>query len=510
MALENLAVICLQTGRPDEAQQHLRSLVRNHPAEPVYCDRLATLLERRGQSDAAIACYRRLLRNYPGFNNSRYNLARLLKRSGHLAEALEAYGECLEAGIEQAEEVHTNISVIHTEQHRHEDAQQALQRALSVNPRYVPAIYNLALLLEEQGDWAQARAKFHQILEQDPRHPGALSHIAHGEKVTDPVAPVIRQMKRALRQEGVAQEQREELLYALGKSHDDCRHYDRAFDYYQQANRHSLKRTGAYDRAAQEQLVDQLLSRCNREWLASIEPLTDTPLVFICGMFRSGSTLLEQILAAHPALSAGGEIDYFQRALQPFPQALLQVDSQELQALGRGYIDYLSQHFPNSARVINKRPDNFFCLGLLKALYPNVRIINTLRQPLDNCLSLFFQPLDAPQAYANSLPDAGHYFRQYQRLLQHWRDLFSDNLLDISYEALVENPRASIGEVLAFLQLEWHEGCLEFHKVENRVRTASVNQVRQPLYASASGRWQNYAKQLETLRDYLQGTERDA
>lgn len=500
-------VLCLQSGRPDEAQKQLRSLIRNHPAEPVYCDRLATLLERRGQSDEAIACYRRLLRNYPRFNNSRYNMARLLKRSGHPAEALKAYGECLEAGIEQAEEVHTNISVIHTELHRHEQAQQALQQALAINPRYLPAMYNLALLLEEQGDWAEARSRFSQILEQDSRHPGALSHIAHGEQVADPVAPVIRQMKRALRREGIAEEEREELLYALGKSHDDCQYFDRAFDYYQQANQRSLQRTGAYDRAAQEQQIEQLVRGCNSEWLASIEPVSNSPLVFICGMFRSGSTLLEQILAAHPGMTAGGEIDYFQQALKPFPQGLLQASSLKLQSLGQVYLDYLDQHFPTEPRVINKRPDNFLCLGLLKALYPNVRIINTLRQPLDNCLSLFFQPLDAAQAYANSLPDAGHYYRQYLRLLQHWRDLFSDNLLDISYEALVKNPRESIGEVLAFLELEWHEGCLDFHKADNRVRTASVNQVRQPLYVSSSGRWQNYARQLEPLRDYLQETE---
>ena len=503
VALESLVVRCLRSGRPEEAERHLRALVSRYPAEPRYCDRLATLLERRGRAGEAIACYRKLLRKHPGYTNSRYNLARLLKRSGHPEKALKTYRQCLAAGIEQAEEVHTNISVIHTESHRHEEAKQALQQALAINPTYLPALYNLALLREELGDWSGARSLFSEVLQLDPRHSGALSHIANGEKVAEPVAPIIRQMKRALRQPDVAEEDREELLYALGKAHDDCRHFDRAFDYYQQANQLSRKRTGSYDRSAHESLVGQLAGHCTSEWLAAIEPVSDRPLVFICGMFRSGSTLLEQILAAHPAMTPGGEIDYFQQALAPFPRGVITAQPGALPAIGQGYLDHLARHFPAGARVINKRPDNFLCLALLKALYPNVRIINTLRQPLDNCLSLYFQPLAAAQAYANGLLDAGHYYGQYRKLLGHWRDLLGDNLLDVRYEALVENPRDTIATVLAFLQLEWHEGCLDFHRADNRVRTASVNQVRQPLYAGSSGRWQNYDRQLRPLRDYL-------
>ena len=238
-------------------------------------------------------------------------------------------------------------------------------------------------------------------------------------------------------------------------------------------------------------------------WQVIAPAVSDQPLVFICGMFRSGSTLLEQILATHPAMTAGGELDYFQQALPPFPRGIITAPPEALPAIGQGYLDHLARHFPAGARVINKRPDNFLCLGLLKALYPNVRIINTLRQPLDNCLSLYFQPLAAAQAYANSLLDAGHYYGQYRKLLGHWRELLGDNLLDVRYEALVENPRDNIAKVLAFLQLEWHEGCLDFHRADNRVRTASVNQVRQPLYAGSSGRWQNYDRQLQPLRDYL-------
>jgi tetratricopeptide (TPR) repeat protein len=200
-ALESLVVIALQGGKAAEAEQYLRRLVGAHADEPLYCDRLATLLERQGRSDDAIACYRALLQSHPEFNNSRYNLARLLKRAGRPEDALREYDECIAGGIERVEEVHTNISVIHTDAHRHEEARAALQRALQANPDYAPALFNMGLLLEERGEWPQASALFQQILSREPRHSGALVHLANGERVTDPVAPVIRNMKRTLRQD---------------------------------------------------------------------------------------------------------------------------------------------------------------------------------------------------------------------------------------------------------------------------------------------------------------------
>ena len=204
-ALEQLVIVCLQGGRPDEAQQCLQQLVDASPGEPIYCERLATLLERRGRADAAVACYRRLLAARPGLNNSRYNLARLLKRLGRNEESLQEYQACLAGNISCPEEVHNNVSVIHSAGHRHAQALASLQAALSHNPDYVPALFNLALLREEQGQWDEAKALFGRILVQEPRHPGALAHIANAEFVPDPVAPIIRQMKRALRQEDLAE-----------------------------------------------------------------------------------------------------------------------------------------------------------------------------------------------------------------------------------------------------------------------------------------------------------------
>ena len=503
-ALEQLFVICVQSGRPAAAEEFLRRLVTAYPAQPLYFDHLATLLQRLGRLAEAAACYRDLLAAHPEQTNSRYNLALLLKQIGQPREALEEYRKCLAQGIDQPEEVHSNMSVIQTELHQHGEARKSLRAALTANPDHVHSLYNLGLLQEEEGDWPAASASFRRILKLQPLHAGALSHIANGEKITTPADTVIVQMQGALEANGQPPVEQEELLYALGKAHDDCHQYDRAFQYYSAANQLSQARCPAYDRQSQERLVEQLIANCDEDWLGAVGPVSDEPLVFVCGMFRSGTTLLEQILAAHTALTSGGEISFFQRRIKPFPDALLTMGTAQLRTIGQAYVDYLAEHFPGEPGVINKHPENFLLLGPLLAMFPRARVINIQRQPLDNCLSLFFQPLESGQAYANDLLDIAHYYEQYVRLMGHWQGLAGDALLNLNYEDLLEDPRDHIGRALAFLGLDWQEDCLDFHRSRHRVRTASVHQVRQPLYQSSRDRWQNYSAHLEQLRSYLQ------
>ena len=505
-ALQSLVIIYLQGDRAGEAQQHLQFLVASYPAEQVYCERLVTLLLSRDKTEQAIAAYRTLLSASPKLNDMRYNLGRLLKRCGSPELALQEYRQCLRDGIDKPEDVHTNMSVIHTEAHNTELAESALRSALSLNPDYVPALYNLALLQEEAGDWRAARPLFVNILELEPLHAGALAHIAAAEQISDPVAPLLRSMKRASRQDGLSNEAQEQLLYALGKAHDDLQRFDDAFEYYMRANQYSRMRVGDYQRKSWEQTADAVIQHCDQAWLETIKPVSEQPVIFICGMFRSGSTLLEQILAAHPALAAAGEIDYFRPRLRPLPAALLELDNDQAQALGQGYLDYLAQNFADQGRVTNKRPDNFLYLGLIKALFPNARIFHSTRAPVDVCLSIFFQSLDPSLNYANDLLDIAHYYRHYRRLMGHWQHLCGQNICHVSYESVVDQPRQEIAAALAFLDLEWHEGCLEFYAADTRVRTASLHQVRRPLYQSSAGRWENYAPSIGVVVEYLKDT----
>jgi hypothetical protein len=224
-------------------------------------------------------------------------------------------------------------------------------------------------------------------------------------------------------------------------------------------------------------------------------------------MFRSGSTLLEQLLGGHPSITPGGELDFIPRAvsivLAPFPDSFDSIPAEQLSRLAADYRAMLIERFPEAINVTDKRPDNFLYIGLIKALFPQAKIVHTVRDALDNCLSIYFLHLDPAMSYALDLMDIGHHYREYLRLMSHWKRLFGADILDVSYDALVRDPKPQLEQVLAFLGLDWDEGCVSVGP-GRAVKTASVWQVREPLYMRSSGRSRHYAKQLEDLRKYIE------
>lgn len=502
-ALELGVMLTLQRGEGHQAIDYLQRLVALYPREPLYCDRLATLLERQGMYQEACGCYEKLLMLEPKLAASRFNFAGLLRRAGRREEALQAYQTCLDAGINGAEEVLSNMGSILTDLHRDQEAEGAFNRALALLPDHVPALYNLALLRQEQGNWPGARDLYRQVVGLQPDHPEALARLAEGSSAAEDVGPLLQQISAVLDKPDTPVAARESLAYGRGKLLDDRGEFGSAFAAYTEANALSRQRVGPYGRGEHTALVDSLVSAYDRDLGAGFEPVSTEPLVFICGMFRSGSTLLEQMLGSHPLMIAGGEIDFFQRRV-PLDLLLAYPAQPARQGLGADYVDYLMTTF-GSLAVSNKRPDNFLYLGLLNRLFPNARILATRRQPLDNALSVFFQQLDGRFTYANDLGDIGHYLRQQRRLMAAWGERFGDRILTLDYEQLVEQPRGTLTQALEFLGLGWDERCLDYHKLANRVRTASVAQVRQPLYTRACNRWLNYRDELEPMLTELHG-----
>jgi len=458
-------------------------------------------LERSGQRDQALACYEQFLRAYPSETVSRYNYACVLRRAGRNEDALVQFQRTLDEHISDPQEVLATMAAILADLQRHAEARLALERSLALDPDFYPALYNLALLEEEEGNQPEARALLRRILARSPHDSAALARLSHGQRLLDPADPLPGQLERALASARGDAFAEEELHYALGKLRDDLAQYAQAFTHYTEGNRLSRQRAGPYDRAAQEQLVKALQHRYCEPGVEAPGAEVFSP-VFICGMFRSGSTLLEQMLAGHPAIVAGGELEFFPSRV-PLA-ALAEPLPAEISALAAGYRQMLDATFPGAQLVTNKRPDNFLYLGLILTLFPGARVLYTRRQPLDNCLSVYFQQLGPGFRYANELLDIGHFYLQQQRLLEHWQRVFPGNILLVEYEQLVTAPREQLAQVLDFLGLSWNEGCLNFDQVRNRVRTASVNQVREGLYTRSRERWRNYAQQLAPLTEYLQ------
>ncbi len=273
--LQTMVAICLQTQRPDQAEEFLERLVNAYPGESRYYHHYANLLLQHGKSDDAVNCYLRLLDRQPELADSHYNFALLLKRAGRYDEALEQYKQALHYGIANPEEVYSNMSVIHSDLHRDEDAQASLQQAMVHNPDYIPARYNLALLKEEQGKQKEAHDLYQSILILDPEHTDALVRLAQLKTVEAQDDELVGQLEHALTKVGNDDLVRENLNFALGKVYDDCGCYEQAFKHYGFGNFCASQRIGAYDQSRQQALTTQLIDTFSPTWLKSIQPVSD-------------------------------------------------------------------------------------------------------------------------------------------------------------------------------------------------------------------------------------------
>lgn len=473
--------------------------------------RLASQLRQSGRVVEAIDAYERLLALRPGLANSWFNLGWLYRRAGRHEQALAAYERALALGVADAEEVHVNRAVIFSDHlARPDEAEHELGQALALNPRYVPAWLNLGNLHEDRGQREPALAAYQQVLQIDGHNALALARLAQLHRIDNAADPLVARLRQAIARPQASAAECADLGFALGKALDDAGAYDDAFAAYVAANRAS-SHSGAvprYDRRAHERFVDDLIAAFPAGGGASASPDAEpAPALFICGMFRSGSTLVEQILGAHPMVRAGGELDIVPSLVRerraPLSRGQLLQDPVRLQALRRAYRERIAQLHPGAAFVTDKRPDNFLYIGLIETLFPSARIVHTRRNALDNGLSIFFLHLGHSMPHALDLADIGHWYRQYRRLMTHWSGVYTGAIHDIDYDALVVDPRPQIEGLLAFCGLPWDDACLEFHNSRAVVKTASVWQVRQPLYQRSSGRWRHYERHLQPLRDAL-------
>ena len=468
----------------------------------------AAQLRRAGRTLEALAAYEALLAAHPDLPDSWYNLALLQRKAGRPEAALASYDEALRRGVSDPEEVRLNRAVILSDDLRREDqAETELNAALALNPRYVPALLNLGNLHEDRGRRGDAVAAYEAILALDPNDPDALARLGGLATPSGPNDPLIGRLRGAIGRHGPAQDAA--LGFALCRMLDAAGAYEEAFAACAAANAASRAGGSArYDRAAMEAQVDALIAAFPEPWTGWPVTGTRPPPVFICGMFRSGSTLVEQVLASHARVTAGGELDLIpamtRGPLAPWPGSLKTTAPAILDALAAGYLAALSATFPAADVITDKRPDNLMHIGLIKRLFPDAKVVNTVRDPLDNALSVYFLHLDPGMAYALDLLDIGHYQGQQQRLMDHWKSLYPNDIRDFDYDAFVAEPTPGLERLLAFLGLDWDPGCLAFHQLDNAVKTASVWQVREPLYRRSSGRARHYQRQLAPLKAWLE------
>lgn len=496
-----------QRGRHDLTVFFARQAATLAPENAEYHNLVGVGCYHCGRLEEATASYRQAVKCDPLNAGAWGNLSLVLIDCGLFTAAEEAARRCVELSPLSAN-AHNGLGMAQVSLGHALEAEASFRRALAMAPHEPDTHRNLANVLKELGRFDEAWHVYRQLLDFNPRDGVTLNHLVHCRRVTPGEAEQLQAYAPLTVDLTLAAEDRAAASYALGKVNEDTSHYDAAFAYYQHAN--DLLR-GAYNRPGVEATFDELI-----EYFTSLriesragQGSPSERMIFVVGMFRSGTTLVEQILASHEHVYGAGELTDIECLVRdlpqlsdsdlPFPQCLNKVSPAQIRQLAEDYLARRQRTSSSALRVVDKMPGNYRLLGLISILFPNARIIHCRRDPRDVCFSIFANRFTSPPAYAFDLADAAHYYRQHDRLMSHWNQVLPQSMLTVQYEDLVNAQESVTRQILDFCDLPWSDRCLRFHETTRHVTSASDWQVRQPLYGSSVGRWQHFSQHLGPL-----------
>jgi Flp pilus assembly protein TadD len=485
-------------------------------AATALADTLSTLTaealasHRAGRLAEAAAHYQRILALQPALPQVHNNLGLALAELGRLDEAVQSYQRASALHPDDPETL-CNWGCALAQLERGDEAEAKFRRAIAVRPGFAGAYNNLGLVLKDRGRLLDAQRALEQAICLSPKNASYYDNLA----AIQPFAAADRYLTAleslAADAASLSPLNQMHLHFALAKVYEHLGGSERAFGHLSAAN--ALKRAQiAYDEAATLAQMDRARALFTGAFISDREGAGDPSAVpvFIIGMPRSGTTLIEQILASHSEIFAAGELSLFEQTIDgirntlalslPFPDMASSLSHEHCRTLGATYVEKLVQRAPGAARITDKMPANFLFAGLIHLALPQARIIHAVRDPLDTCVSCFSVHFTKGQMHTYDLAELGRYYRHYRALMAHWhRVLPPGRILDVHYEELVGNLEGAARRIIAHCALDWDARCLEFHRTERAVRTASATQVRQPIYTSAVGRWRRYEKFLGPL-----------
>lgn len=492
---------CLTKGAWAQAAIHYEQLLELQPHNPEALAQLGLALFGLGRYQEAERCYRESLQINPMSASTLCNLATVLQSDP--PEAEKYLRQALKLNPKYAD-ARSKLGLALTFAGRLREARGAFQKALKIDPRHAEALLGLGQIARAEGHFAEAESFIKRALKVEPKLPGAWAAMNSTRRVTIADSNWLKEAEE-IAASGISVWQEAELRFAIGKYCDDVEDFERAFENYKRAN--ELLKTAAlkYDRRAQSSLADDLIRSHSREALsraaaggsASMKP------VFVLGMPRSGTSLVEQIIASHPSATGAGELQFWLDAGRANAAELKQgiLGEPLRKKLAEDYLGILALHGPDSLRVVDKSNFNCDYIGLLHSAFPKSRIIYLRRDPIDTCLSCYFQNFSPTMSFTMDLSDLAHYYRQHERLMKHWTTaLPAGTLLEVPYEGLVADQVDWTHRILDFLELEWDDRCLSFDKTERSVNTASAWQVRQKIYGRSVQRWRHYERFIGPLK----------
>lgn len=515
MAHNNLGIVLKELGRAEDAIDHYQQALVIMPGYAEAHSNLGNALIELGRQQDAISHFEQALAIMPAYAEAHSNLGNALKELGREEEAISHYEQAIAIKPDFAMAQY-NLGIALDELGRQEQAIRHYEQAIAIKPDYAEACNNLAFTLQELGRKDEAIKHYQQALAIKPDYAAAhlhLSMIIPGQEQ----AVVIENL---LKEPALSAIDASHYHFALGNIYNDAALYNEAFEHYHTGN--ELKRkTITYNSHHYSAYVNRLIETYSKDYFQTNNAIgSDSELpVFIIGLPRSGTTLVEQILSSHPQVYGAGELLVIEdiekkiagqfAASRPYPECMSLYDNTIADNFSAEYLHEIRKYSEDATRITDKYPGNFHRIGLIKRLFPKARIIHCQRNALDTCISIYFNYFAKGNLYAFDLNELGQYYLDYERLMLHWRSLFPADILTVQYEELVGDQEKFSRQLIAHVGLQWDQRCLDFHLNKRAVRTASSVQVRRPIYTSSINRWKHYEKQLAPLKAILHPTAPD-
>jgi tetratricopeptide (TPR) repeat protein len=549
-ALGGLGFALAGLGRHDEALVCYQKALSINPQSASVLTAAGTSFHKRGQTAEAIALFERAIAVTPDHADAHFNLANVLQGGGRLGEAIAHYGKVLNlqprnyaasnnlatvlqklgrfdeainlyrlaiAINPQYADAYYNLGAVFLDLDRNDDAIAESEKALRLDPSKALAHNNIGVALQALGRIEEAGQAYERALQIAPREAATHLNLAYLRRFTagDPRLAALEKLAEEMAALDVGN--RISLHFALGKAFSDLGQHERSFLYLRDGN--ALKRAQlAYDEKAMLGRLERIRSTFTPELMQQNSGGGDPSEmpVFVVGMPRSGTTLIEQILASHSRVHGAGEIETFYQAMvrirqrnglaAEYPDFVSEMSPDALRNLGSDYVALTKSTAPTTERIVNKLPLNFKYVGLIHLALPNARIIHVRRDPLDTCFSCFSLLFTGDQSFTYDLGELGRYYRGYAALMDHWRRALPRGvMIEVQYEDLVADIEGQARAIIDHCSLPWEDTCLAFHRTQRLVKTASSVQVREPLYRTSIGRWRPYAAFLQPLIEALNG-----
>jgi tetratricopeptide (TPR) repeat protein len=501
-----------KSGEPQKAEDIFRDILKRDPNHVEAARLLAGIATEKNRFRDAEVFLRQAASNAPDYVRVWVDLANVLRERGKLEEALECALRVLELAPDKAEPHMLHANILGT-MGRHEEAIEAYEQTLAIAPEKAAVYCSMGHHQKTIGRTDQAIAMYRQCIASRAEHAEAYWSLAN-LKTFQFEDEEVAAMQALLDDESLPDESRVQVHNALGLDFESRKDYDKAFSHFDQCN--SLRRNSeSYDPVEFETRLDRVIELTDAAFFAEREDIgdPDPAPIFIVGLPRSGSTLLEQILASHSLVDGTHELGELprivtklgqERGKKPgYPDNLPEFSAEDWLAAGQSYLSSTQKYRAGAPHFIDKNPNNFMYIGLLRLMLPNARIINARRHPLDSCFGSYKQLFASGQPFSYDLTELGEYYLQYQRLMDHFHEVIPGFVLDVQYEKVVGDFETQVHRILDYCGLPFEEACLRFHETTRAVKTASSEQVRQPIYASSVNLWKRYESHLGELAEIL-------